>query len=294
MNQNEGTLIISCWANWIVPCTIPKLIPGVRVHLVIDLPNTRPRSDVNINVFCSIEPPSTRPDVHAKLSDRDWCSQWDIIAGANPGAIALSERAKRYVHTPFWIDPYNGTKVFGVSTIMSPNRATDGHKLRHWFRENWKIKIPSKIFYRKHPTTRPDDIWQPYPVDRRDCFRMMFHLCIENCRSPGYFTEKLMDCFRSRSVPIYWGDPNIGEVFDTSGMILIHGMCGPEMRYIISNLTPEDYEKRREAVERNAAKAEEYCEGHNPYPYDKSIPPAMCKRLGLLLREAQQNFIDKH
>ena len=32
-----------------------------------------------------------------------------------------------------------------------------------------------------------------------------FHLAFENMRSPGYVTEKLMDPFVARTIPIYWG-----------------------------------------------------------------------------------------
>ncbi len=42
-----------------------------------------------------------------------------------------------------------------------------------------------------------------------------FGLCYENMRDePGYVTEKLFDCARAGSVPIYWGAPNIDSYVD--------------------------------------------------------------------------------
>lgn len=288
MNPNEGVLTTS-GCHWLLLSTIPKLLPGVRVHLTIDLLE-EPRRDVEVNVFCSVEPPAIRPDVHAKLRDPNWCRKWDLIGAADPSIIALSDRARKYLHSPFWIDPWYGDKIFGISTIMSYKQDAEGHRLRHILRGKWKVDIPSKIFH-GNQAADPNDVRQPYPSDRRECFRMMFHLCIENCRAPGYFTEKLMDCFRSKSVPVYWGDPQIGETFNTSGMILIDGMSTSQILRTISNLTHEDYDIRREAIEQNATKAEEMCECHNPSPCDKSISPAMCNRLGHLLREAQDMFL---
>ena len=51
--------------------------------------------------------------------------------------------------------------------------------------------------------------------------QVLFHVAIENVRQPHYFTEKLLDCFLTNTMPIYWGCPNIGAYFDTSGMIII-------------------------------------------------------------------------
>eukprot|EP00620_Florenciella_sp_RCC1587_P021099 CAMPEP_0182561832 /NCGR_PEP_ID=MMETSP1324-20130603/4262_1 /TAXON_ID=236786 /ORGANISM="Florenciella sp., Strain RCC1587" /LENGTH=60 /DNA_ID=CAMNT_0024774579 /DNA_START=220 /DNA_END=399 /DNA_ORIENTATION=+ len=53
----------------------------------------------------------------------------------------------------------------------------------------------------------------------------MFHIAIENVKSNGYFTEKLLDCFLTRTVPLYWGCPNIGEYFEVEGMIIIDDKC---------------------------------------------------------------------
>jgi hypothetical protein len=42
-----------------------------------------------------------------------------------------------------------------------------------------------------------------------------FGLCYENMRNaPGYVTEKLFDCARAGSVPVYWGAPNVTKYVD--------------------------------------------------------------------------------
>ena len=46
-----------------------------------------------------------------------------------------------------------------------------------------------------------------------------FSLVIENGIYAGYHTEKILDCFRTGTVPIYCGDPDIGDVFDMEGII---------------------------------------------------------------------------
>ena len=45
-------------------------------------------------------------------------------------------------------------------------------------------------------------------------------MVIENIRERNYFTKKIVDAVLWETVPIYWGGPNIGDFFDTSGMSL--------------------------------------------------------------------------
>lgn len=46
-----------------------------------------------------------------------------------------------------------------------------------------------------------------------------FSICYENGSHNGYATEKLIQAFAARTIPIYWGDPKVGEVFNTASFI---------------------------------------------------------------------------
>lgn len=46
-----------------------------------------------------------------------------------------------------------------------------------------------------------------------------FSFAIENSSERGYYTEKLLDCFLTGTIPIYWGDPGIDTIFDKNGII---------------------------------------------------------------------------
>ena len=50
-----------------------------------------------------------------------------------------------------------------------------------------------------------------------------FSIAFENTAHPGYTTEKLIDALAAYTVPIYWGDPEIGKVFNTDAFLVIHG-----------------------------------------------------------------------
>lgn len=57
-----------------------------------------------------------------------------------------------------------------------------------------------------------------------------FTLCCENTSHPGYYTEKLVEAFAANTIPVYWGDPAIAEVFNEDAFInLMNGSSLEEM-----------------------------------------------------------------
>lgn len=46
-----------------------------------------------------------------------------------------------------------------------------------------------------------------------------FSLCFENGAHNGYTTEKLVQALAAKTVPIYWGDPAVGRVFNKKAFI---------------------------------------------------------------------------
>ena len=46
-----------------------------------------------------------------------------------------------------------------------------------------------------------------------------FSLALENVSHPGYTTEKLVQAFAAGTIPIYWGDPLVGRVFNTEAFV---------------------------------------------------------------------------
>ncbi len=77
----------------------------------------------------------------------------------------------------------------------------------------------------------------------------MFSVAVENGAYETYFTEKIMDCFLTGTVPIYLGAPDIGKHFNLDGIILLTD------DFDISTLSPELYQSKAEAIEDNFQRA---------------------------------------
>lgn len=52
--------------------------------------------------------------------------------------------------------------------------------------------------------------------------RHKFVIAFENSSSPGYSTEKIVQAFAAKTVPIYWGDPEIDKCFNEKAFINCH------------------------------------------------------------------------
>ena len=84
----------------------------------------------------------------------------------------------------------------------------------------------------------------------------MFSIVIENSIESDYFTEKLLDCFLSGTIPIYVGTKNTENYFDTNGIIYFNG--DEDLPEIINKLSKEFYLSKLDSVKKNFELAKSY------------------------------------
>ncbi len=63
---------------------------------------------------------------------------------------------------------------------------------------------------------------RPYEVKQEFQHKHYFSIAYENESSPGYQTEKIVDAFLSKSIPIYWGNPRVTEEFNPKAFVNAH------------------------------------------------------------------------
>lgn len=98
----------------------------------------------------------------------------------------------------------------------------DGYNIREriWVLKN-QINKQTKFYYSNvgfNNTFLENDGILPND-DKMNIFNSKFSIVIENSKEKNYFSEKLIDCLLTKTIPIYWGCPNIEEYFDISGFI---------------------------------------------------------------------------
>lgn len=172
----------------------------------------------------------------------------------------------------------NQEKTFEVSFLCGGKKRIEGHYLRHRLheRENeitipkqWHYTLPDYDFNEGHHTIAKQDN-KPPGFEKQRLWKSMFSICIENSTNKGYHTEKIVDAFLSKTIPIYWGCTNLEELgYDPNGFIY----CENEDEIIkeVNKLTPEDYHSRISAMDHNFELAQHHAD--------------IYQRLGDLLKE---------
>ena len=77
----------------------------------------------------------------------------------------------------------------------------------------------------------------------------MFSVAMENGVYNNYFTEKIIDCFLTGTIPIYYGAPNIDVFFDINGIIPFNTI--EELINIINNLDIKLYNSKLSSIKNN-------------------------------------------
>ena len=148
-------------------------------------------------------------------------------------------------------------KGFGVSTVVGEKDEFEGHRMRQslYFKQN-EITIPTRFYisgtklwkgieYTDQPLLDPackDALWDT-----------QFHIAIENLFMNNWFTEKILDCFLSKTVPVYIGAPNIRNFFNERGIIICNNL--DDVINFCNRLTPELYLAMSDAIEDNYNRA---------------------------------------
>lgn len=94
-----------------------------------------------------------------------------------------------------------------------------------------------------------------------------FQVVIENVNCDWWFTEKLIDCFATGTVPIYCGCPSIERFFNLDGMLRANSFN--DIDDILPLCTPDAYAAMEDAVADNFERAKSFylaedwlCENH--------------------------------
>jgi len=143
------------------------------------------------------------------------------------------------------IEQVNTKKSQLASIIASYNNRLEGHKLRH--------EVINKIYNLNLDISILGRGYNPFK-DKEDGLKSFkYSIIIENIKEKDYFTEKIIDACLCKTIPIYWGAPNIRDYFDYRGIIICNSI--EEIMDALKKMSDEDYEARLKWVNQNKLKA---------------------------------------
>ena len=199
----------------------------------------------------AVESPVIKPHVYANIRAVE--DKFDYVYISNPEAYGNPEKYKQCYFGACWIPEshckiYEKTKL--LSIVASNKTFAPGHQLRH-----------ELITRKMHPEL---ELWgsgykwfEDDPDGRVSPFKDYRYVIVaENCQYPGYFTDKIIDCFAAGCIPIYWGNPLMGKLFDPKGFYQWNTL--EELQVILDNISDEDYDSKEEAIKENYGRFREF------------------------------------
>lgn len=178
----------------------------------------------------------------------------DLVFTSDYELYSLHEQIKFAPANTLWIKyPKLYKKDKLISMISSSHSVTLGHQLRLDLINKYKNQID--IYGRQI---------NPIPMKEFGLKKYMFSFAIENSSYKTYFTEKILDCFATGTIPIYWGAPDIGEHFNLDGIIIF------DENFDINMLSEDFYYSKMNAIKDNYDRAIHYQVLEN-YIYDRYL-----------------------
>ena len=216
---------------------------GPQDHLAVQCSSTlilrRPKLKCRLSVVM-YEPPAVQPRHY--LAMRVFGSRFHRVLTYTPSLLRL-KNAREYNMHMAWVTPTPAPeKTRLISLISSQKRDLPGHRLRLKIAEKHQDRLD--LFGRAFkPLETKNDGLDPY----------RFSVAVENSRSDGYISEKVLDCFLTKTVPIYWGARDIGRYFNLDGVIVCEDEAA--LSRAVETVTEADYDARVQAVEENYTRA---------------------------------------
>jgi hypothetical protein len=130
---------------------------------------------------------------------------------------------------------YPKTKL--ISMVCSGKNKTVGHiyrnnKMKEFQLKGYEIDYYGRIF---NPFNKKEDVLNDY----------YFSIAMENGVYSTYYTEKIMDCFATGTIPIYYGTTDIIDYYNKDGIIFL------DDSFDMSKITAEYYYSKKDAIKDN-------------------------------------------
>lgn len=225
-------------------------IPDLYFNKMVAVSHNVPIIDdkVKYNVLSLMEPESV-----VSIFSEEILNKFDLIITWRKDILEKYKNSVKMIFGSCWInqDELSFNKKNKISYLMSNKRSTNGHIFRYFvyncmFDRPLINDLQTTCIMTPPRITSKSEILDEYK----------FSVIVENEKLEDWITEKLIDCFATKTVPIYWGAPNASEYFDKNGIIQFDNI--DDLNKILDNLTSNDYDSRLSAIEKNFQLSKDY------------------------------------
>ena len=208
---------------------------------------------------------SNEPDFYAPCPIdelRERASHFDLILTRRPELLHL-KNAKLFHYGTHYLGDSDPTTAYenkkdaiSFTTTNKYHPAAYGYRIRHTIGQNIeKLNDISSFQIDGYDSQRFPTGYDSFNFllgddeTRIGMMKYKFHIAVENCSLPNYTTEKLHDCFLTKTVPIYYGSTNVSDYYNMDGILKFETL--DELVDILRNIDSKTYDNMKNAVEEN-------------------------------------------
>ena len=158
-------------------------------------------------VMLLIEPRPIQPNVYEYALQV--ASEYEYVFTHDSQLLAVLDNARPILWGGVWCRSENPNKTKLISMISSDKELCDLHKERKRIARKYKDKIDVYGTIDGGNYCNPIDTLENY----------MYSVVIENYIDDLWFTEKICNCFATKTIPIYYGARDIYKFFNELGII---------------------------------------------------------------------------
>jgi len=219
-----------------------------KVSISYDTLTYDPEADYKVLVYCG------EPDCVLDITDEviEQQNNFDLILSWKSKILQNCKNSEKFLFGGRFIDEnkLNIDKRNQITYLTSNKSFTSGHKFRQDifnFLDSHDFDGEYEIFIHKSPPR----------IDKEIIFNnAKFSIVIENGQEDDYFSEKLIECLSTKTIPIYRGCPTISQYFDMGGFLTFNTL--EELIDVIVNLPSDFYENNINLVEKNYELSKQY------------------------------------
>tara|TARA_R110001599_G_scaffold353117_4_gene590309 strand:+ start:302 stop:1081 length:780 start_codon:yes stop_codon:yes gene_type:complete len=206
-------------------------------------------------ILVQIEPPEILNLTESIIKNS---GNFDLILAWDKNILSKCGNSKKFIFGSSWInqDKFVANKSNQISFLTSNKLFGNvvGHKLRH--------EVFNKLSNQYNDFTVLKLMTPPRIEDKSIMFtEAKYSIIVENVSSQNWVTEKLIDCLVTKTIPLYWGCPNVGDYFNESGILTFTSF--EELLILLNSLTIGHYESLVDVVNENYLKSLEYVDFHS-------------------------------
>lgn len=159
---------------------------------------------------------------------------------------------------PLWLlSPYKkdlyATRLKLINFLEEKARSEFDLYGRGWNKPK-KFSLYERVFGFKQLSSYKGAIPRDSSAKVRTISDYKFYLCLENCIADGYISEKIFDCFKAHTVPVYLGAPNITDYLPKESFIDFRDFDNPEaLLSFLKSMSESEYgryiERGKEVLE---------------------------------------------